>query len=821
VWFDINGLTLSVTDTATATLTRGTLISAKATSGVYVFGTLNVTGSITSTANTTVTNVNVNAKTASLAGTFNEVDLDGFGGNSLPSTPPIATITNDATFANFTGNATVGGNATTNGLFLGDLVVVGNATINGDFVGDLTVTGNTTLGGIFEDGTLTAGGNVTVSPPGGGFDGFETVVFNGTANQTFNLNNGSETFNTLWINKTGQTPSGMVTIATTQTQPVTLTLTTLSLTDGLLVTGDNNILLGNVVQGFVRNVAAGKVSHVFGNVTKTAAFGQFGRFEFPVGSMTDYRPAAITFTPANPVVTTTNITVRHVPVNPGGTEGFPITFPPNIVVDSTAGFSWLITSSIGLGPSQIYDLEFQGTGFTNYADVENIRVVRRLDGSVLNPWNPQGGTYTNFETGTPPNFIPIVRLIGSQGGMVPQASHFTYGMKKAVSLVSISGTVKYANVAQSPIVNATVTLNPGGVTTTTNATGNYSFANVTPGTYTITASKTGNWGGVNATDALIVSRFFAGLTTLDTLQRKAADVNNSSTINNTDALLIVQRFAGLITSFPKGDWVFTIGSAVVGSSDATVNLQGLAVGDVNNSYNPGPTKVSSGSLSLNTSGELKVANTQAFDMPVFAATDMAFGALSLKLSYPSDLVKFEGATASKMDGLITNEQNGVITLAWADMSGGKNVAQVKSNEAIATLRFMPKVKEGNVSVTVDASSELASANGIVISAASLASPVAKLSTLPTVFALDQNYPNPFNPSTQIEYSLPKSGRVTLTIYNIMGQEVAKLVDGVQEAGVYNVQWNASNLASGMYIYRINVDHENGNFTASKRLMLLK
>jgi len=699
-------------------------------------------------------------------------------------------------------------------------VVVGNATVNGDFIGDLTVGGNTTLGGLFEDGTLTAGGNVTVSPPDGGFDGFETVVFNGTANQEFALNNGSETFNTLWMNKTGQTPSGMVTITTTQTQPVTLTLTTLNLSDGLLVTGDNNILLGNVVQGFVRNVAAGKVSHVFGNVTKTAFAGFLARFEYPVGSTTDYRPAAITFSTVAPV-TQSNITVRHIPVNPGGTTGFPITFPPNIVVDSTAGFSWLITSSIGLGPSQLYDLEFQGTGFTNYPAVENLRVVRRLDGSVQNPWNAQGGIYTNFETGTPPNLIPLVRLIGSQGGLVSQATHFTFGMKKAVSLVSVSGTVKYANVSQSPIVGATVTLNPGGVTTTTNATGNYTFANITPGTYSITASKTGNWGGVNATDALIVSRFFAGLAQLDSLQRKAADVNNSGTTNNTDALLIVQRFAGLISSFPKGDWVFTIGSAVVASSNVTVNLQGLAVGDVNNSYNPGPAKASSGSLSLSTSGELKVSNTQAFDMPVYATSDIAFGALSLKFSYPTDLVKFEGATASKMDGLITNEQNGVITLAWADMSGGKNAAQVKSNEAIATLRFMPKVKEGNVSVTVDASSELASANGLVISAASLASPMAKLSTLPTVFALDQNYPNPFNPSTQIEYSLPKSGRVTLTIYNIMGQQVAKLVDGIQEAGVYNVQWNASNLASGMYIYRINVDHENGNFTASKRLMLLK
>jgi hypothetical protein len=253
-----------------------------------------------------------------------------------------------------------------------------------------------------------------------------------------------------------------------------------------------------------------------------------------------------------------------------------------------------------------------------------------------------------------------------------------------------------------------------------------------------------------------------------------------------------------------------------------VNLLGLTVGDVNGSYVPPPAKVAAGSsLSLSSSGIQKVSNKEAFDMPVLSTTDMTFGALSLKLTYPTDLVKFEGASGQKLDGLVSNEQNGVITLAWADMSGGKSPAQVKSNEAVVSLRFTPKVKEGDVSVTLDASSELASEDGLVISAATLASPLAKLSDLPTVFALEQNYPNPFNPSTLIEYSLPKAGRVTLTIYNIMGQEVAKLVDGAQEAGVYKVQWNASNLASGMYIYRINVDHENGNFTASKRLMLLK
>jgi hypothetical protein len=84
-------------------------------------------------------------------------------------------------------------------------------------------------------------------------------------------------------------------------------------------------------------------------------------------------------------------------------------------------------------------------------------------------------------------------------------------------------------------------------------------------------------------------------------------------------------------------------------------------------------------------------------------------------------------------------------------------------------------------------------------------------------ALQQNYPNPFNPSTTIRYELPYASRVTLTLYNLLGQEVMTLVDGHKPAGMYDVQLNAGSLPSGMYLYRLHA----ANYFAAKRLLLLK
>ena len=90
-------------------------------------------------------------------------------------------------------------------------------------------------------------------------------------------------------------------------------------------------------------------------------------------------------------------------------------------------------------------------------------------------------------------------------------------------------------------------------------------------------------------------------------------------------------------------------------------------------------------------------------------------------------------------------------------------------------------------------------------------------SVPTKYTLSQNYPNPFNPTTNIKYSIPQSGFVTLKVYNMLGQEVATLVNQQQNTGEYNVDFNASNLASGVYMYRI----QSGNISITKKMMLLK
>jgi hypothetical protein len=89
--------------------------------------------------------------------------------------------------------------------------------------------------------------------------------------------------------------------------------------------------------------------------------------------------------------------------------------------------------------------------------------------------------------------------------------------------------------------------------------------------------------------------------------------------------------------------------------------------------------------------------------------------------------------------------------------------------------------------------------------------------VPAVYELSQNYPNPFNPSTTIRYAIPQRSHVTLSVFNALGQDVATLVNESQEAGFHDVKFEGTNLASGVYLYRIQA----GSFIQTKKLLLLR
>lgn len=97
------------------------------------------------------------------------------------------------------------------------------------------------------------------------------------------------------------------------------------------------------------------------------------------------------------------------------------------------------------------------------------------------------------------------------------------------------------------------------------------------------------------------------------------------------------------------------------------------------------------------------------------------------------------------------------------------------------------------------------------------SDIVEVEVVPDRFELSQNYPNPFNPSTTIRFSLPEATQIKINLYNMLGEQVATLAQGIYESGYHKITFNASNLPSGTYVYRL----ESGNFVQVKKMILLK
>ncbi|HUV29731.1 MAG TPA: T9SS type A sorting domain-containing protein [Acidobacteriota bacterium] len=175
--------------------------------------------------------------------------------------------------------------------------------------------------------------------------------------------------------------------------------------------------------------------------------------------------------------------------------------------------------------------------------------------------------------------------------------------------------------------------------------------------------------------------------------------------------------------------------------------------------------------------------------------------LQLELSGPED------ASAVKLTGeefdLVYGQAGSVVKLGLFDADGGTMIPAGTT----------PVIRlDGEYEVT---SALVADENHHVITP--LVNGAARGSAMPADFALEQNYPNPFNPATDIKFSLREASHVRLEVYNIMGQRVATLVDKRLEAGSHVVTWDASDAASGVYLYRLQA----GDFTHTRKMTLLK
>jgi endo-1,4-beta-xylanase len=170
-------------------------------------------------------------------------------------------------------------------------------------------------------------------------------------------------------------------------------------------------------------------------------------------------------------------------------------------------------------------------------------------------------------------------------------------------------------------------------------------------------------------------------------------------------------------------------------------------------------------------------------------------------------------------------------LVWnASDSGSIYRLQVATSSAFSTIVFDSTIADTVLRVTpLDPSTKfywrVSAANSLGTSEYSAAGSfttgqilaVAEAGSLPGTYALSQNYPNPFNPATQIVYTVPKSGNVSLKIYNVLGNEVATVFSGIQQIGTHRVVFDGSGLSSGVYLYRLQAS----GFVETKRMILMK
>ncbi|MGE5682162.1 MAG: T9SS type A sorting domain-containing protein [Bacillota bacterium] len=222
---------------------------------------------------------------------------------------------------------------------------------------------------------------------------------------------------------------------------------------------------------------------------------------------------------------------------------------------------------------------------------------------------------------------------------------------------------------------------------------------------------------------------------------------------------------------------------------------------------------------LGSPGTEKTAPLKVSDL-----TGLDVSSFQFRIYYDKNVVYLTGTehngtlTDGKSAMYKADTANGSLNVAWAD------AYPLKGSGVLLNIKFRFRRYGVSNLTTVGPTGETCLFNGgnpaaVVINGTSTTAvePGKEKRDLPESFCLEQNYPNPFNPSTKISYSIAKESKVSLKVYNLIGQEVETIVEKVQPAGSYSVNFNAGHLPSGLYIYRLKA----GENTEVRKMTLTK
>ncbi|MFZ4399617.1 MAG: right-handed parallel beta-helix repeat-containing protein [Bacteroidales bacterium] len=387
---------------------------------------------------------------------------------------------------------------------------------------------------------------------------------------------------------------------------------------------------------------------------------------------------------------------------------------------------------------------------------------------------------------------------------------------------SLIGKLTYNNTNHTVLNNVTLTLNPGALTTVTDASGNYSFNDLCAGNYTIAITQNNKpAGGINSTDAAQVNAWGANPTPIELCKYFAGDVLHDVNMNGADAGRILQHFVTAGNPSFIGCWDYwKVGDVCNSNSHAdcpnipftivggvnTVNLLGQSAGDFNSSFTPGSLKSTSDNLTLDYGQNMQINQGTIFELPVYAGMNMNVSAISMILNFPSNLLEIQGVylTNDPNNPLQFSVSNNELRIGWNSLQAVnllngdrlltlklKLVGSCSSEGILLTLAGNPlnELADENYNVINNA---LLIVDKINASAVNITNPVQaeKLSL--------SNHPNPFKGTTTIDYTLPYEGKVIIEIFDILGQRVSIAVNEIETAGAHTLVLDAKTFAPGVY-----------------------
>ncbi|MGB4206187.1 MAG: T9SS type A sorting domain-containing protein [Bacteroidales bacterium] len=389
----------------------------------------------------------------------------------------------------------------------------------------------------------------------------------------------------------------------------------------------------------------------------------------------------------------------------------------------------------------------------------------------------------------------------------------------------------------------------------------------------------GAWvGGVNATDALLIQHMtahslngsgpqlpFRSAHPYNPFDAKIADANNNGGITSLDALLAQRRGMGLIPQFLNGALNFTVGGIFVDKADFNtnnifgkgkfpelyknlndyfgnpyyigydnsidylyisslfekmsgekyLNIYYNAVGDINSSFYPVYGGFKDAGITLSTEGELVANIGDVVDIPVSMNDFAELGAITLGLNFDNSLIEVLGTNYDEESAYFSNE-DGQIVVMWADRNGvtfdkGQPILTIKA-------RILGNITPDTELLSLNEYTELANVQADIVY--NDLKTIGLNTTLRASALTATNYPNPLTNRTTISYNLPEAGVVKIVLYDKLGQEVATLLNAYENSGSQTYDFNQE-LAPGVYHYRITLFGENGDYTVTRSMIVVR